>query len=576
MRLKSIVFACCGVASVGPVTWAAEPFGWTVDSSQSLLTTTLSATLGTSSLSDSETNQVAGTIGGTLGLPASNFETIHLTTADLNYTTNPNFALTVPIFGGVTVTTNGLGFAIPGPNNIGFAASEPVIVDSAGAFSQLNNGAEGRGTLTYTGVGILGNSVGTGTINLVDQGALPMDWNGTITQNGTQLQLTIPVSVDQTSVQNDIPVRVQVSGNVRANATTNAGGWKVDASGTWGAAGNWSSSVAPQSQTAIDTAVFGSVITAPRTISFTGGAGSQAVRRVLIASDVAYALGDGLQLAPSTAGEPTSIEVLRGTGHSIARVGSATAASIQVEAGAVVTITQLESTGALRKTGDGVVTISNGSSGALTIDAGTVRLQNALRVTDSLTTGSSGTLDLGTAQLQVDYVVTPATVAVAALRAEILKAYAGGTWAGNGVTSSLLPGDGRKAIGYGDSAALSITLWGGQPMSGAALAAVTFKGDTNLDFDVDFDDLLKLAQKYGTAGTWMDGDFNYDGAVNFDDLLGLAQSYGSSLSVAEQSQLSADFVADFRRAQLIIPEPTMIMTLIVPACLRRRRRSPVA
>lgn len=59
-------------------------------------------------------------------------------------------------------------------------------------------------------------------------------------------------------------------------------------------------------------------------------------------------------------------------------------------------------------------------------------------------------------------------------------------------------------------------------------------GDANHDRSVNFDDLLLLAQNYGTNGkTYSAGNFNYstDGAVTFDDLLLLAQRYGTTLSV---------------------------------------------
>jgi hypothetical protein len=75
-------------------------------------------------------------------------------------------------------------------------------------------------------------------------------------------------------------------------------------------------------------------------------------------------------------------------------------------------------------------------------------------------------------------------------------------------------------------------------VAGNALTApttLTFKvnpGDSNQDGDVDFDDLLTLAQNYGSTGkNYSQGNFNYDasGTVGFDDLLLLAQNYGTTL-----------------------------------------------
>jgi hypothetical protein len=59
-------------------------------------------------------------------------------------------------------------------------------------------------------------------------------------------------------------------------------------------------------------------------------------------------------------------------------------------------------------------------------------------------------------------------------------------------------------------------------------------GDANHDATVDFNDLVRLAQNYNTAGgrTFDQGDFNYDGNVDFNDLVILAQRYNTNLPVA--------------------------------------------
>jgi ELWxxDGT repeat protein len=57
-------------------------------------------------------------------------------------------------------------------------------------------------------------------------------------------------------------------------------------------------------------------------------------------------------------------------------------------------------------------------------------------------------------------------------------------------------------------------------------------GDVDRDGVVGFDDLLTLAQHYGTYGNRFSGgnvDYSSDGYVGFDDLLLIAQRYGSSL-----------------------------------------------
>lgn len=540
----------------------ADEFYWMVDSAQSSLTTTISATAGVT-LSDTETNHVAGFVAGSLALPAYPFTAIHLTSADLSYTSNPTFNLTQPFIGGATIVGSGLGFATPGPNGLGFASPTPAAVDLAGAFAQPGNGAEGRGTLTYTGSGILGASIGSGTINLLDQSPLPLDLSGTITQSGDQLLLNAPVSLDQSTVQNGITIRVQVNGSVIAKARTTAGGWKADADGNWLTDANWSSGVAPLDLTPISTAVLGAVITSPRTITVPSP-GARRVNKLLIDSPVAYHIAGAVA--------PRTLEVHRGMDHTIGELSYGAAAVVDISAEASVRVDHLTfSNYTLTKTGAGTLHVVAGYSGPLVIQSGTLTLQTNLRATDSITIQSGARLDVGEAGLQIDYTGAAAiTPTLAATRALIARGYAGGTWTGDGIVSAAVAPASDRAIGYGDSEALGIGGWGGRGATTAILIGVTLKGDADLDFDVDFDDLLSLAQHYGSSGFWSDGDFNYDGVVGFDDLLGLAQQYGSTLSVSQQSHLSPDFAADFALAQSLVPEPTMALAL--PLLAGRRRR----
>ena len=63
------------------------------------------------------------------------------------------------------------------------------------------------------------------------------------------------------------------------------------------------------------------------------------------------------------------------------------------------------------------------------------------------------------------------------------------------------------------------------------------RGDINLNGSVDFNDLLVIAQHYGSSNqTYSTGDLNWDGQVNFNDLLLMAQQYGHSFAVNSSSQ----------------------------------------
>ncbi len=95
-------------------------------------------------------------------------------------------------------------------------------------------------------------------------------------------------------------------------------------------------------------------------------------------------------------------------------------------------------------------------------------------------------------------------------------------------------------------------------------------GDADIDGDVDFDDLLALAQHYSqTQNTnWQMGDFDGVNGVAFDDLLALAQNYRHGTVVSSES-----FVGDWALAQSLVPEPITMPFLLVMAPMLRRRRA---
>jgi uncharacterized repeat protein (TIGR03803 family) len=84
----------------------------------------------------------------------------------------------------------------------------------------------------------------------------------------------------------------------------------------------------------------------------------------------------------------------------------------------------------------------------------------------------------------------------------------------------------------------------------------THYGDATLDQTVNFDDLVILAQNYnGTTGGWAQGNFDGVGGTNFGDLVLLAQNYNAGPASVLGAAFSADFAADWRLAQALVPEP---------------------
>lgn len=101
--------------------------------------------------------------------------------------------------------------------------------------------------------------------------------------------------------------------------------------------------------------------------------------------------------------------------------------------------------------------------------------------------------------------------------------------------------------------------------------ASTDYGDTNLDGLINFDDLLALAQHYGTTtgAGWAMGNTNGDGAVDFDDLLVLAQNYRSA--VISSPTFDTDFTTDWQLALSMAPEPALPLALLGVLAIASRR-----
>jgi hypothetical protein len=99
-------------------------------------------------------------------------------------------------------------------------------------------------------------------------------------------------------------------------------------------------------------------------------------------------------------------------------------------------------------------------------------------------------------------------------------------------------------------------------------------GDSNLDGNVNFTDLVALAQNYGSSSrSWFQGDFNLDNEVNFSDLVLLAQNYGQP--VPASGTFGASFEADMAAAFAQVPEPSALTFVGVAAAAlvgRRRRK----
>lgn len=70
---------------------------------------------------------------------------------------------------------------------------------------------------------------------------------------------------------------------------------------------------------------------------------------------------------------------------------------------------------------------------------------------------------------------------------------------------------------------------------------VTFGGDADLNFIVEFADFLTLSRNFNaTDATWSDGDFDGNQSVDFADFLELSRNFGKERLVASSAQVATD------------------------------------
>ncbi len=185
-------------------------------------------------------------------------------------------------------------------------------------------------------------------------------------------------------------------------------------------------------------------------------------------------------------------------------------------------------------------------------DASTSRL-NALSIT-------GGRLDLADNALIIDYIGTSPLTQIAVLSQ---TGFAGGSWNGAGINSSIAAATPNRALGFAEASALFSSFpatFAGQPVDETSvLIRFTLPGDADMSGGVNLNDFTRLAAAFGASSTWASGDFNYDGVTNLDDFTALAANFG--LTLADMPARS-------------VPEPVAAAALtIVAAHVSRRRRT---
>ena len=159
-------------------------YEFVVDQSQSDLEFLIYMDLGfpLGSDSDAKSSPVTGTLGATLTPEFGSFSNIHITDLALDLVNDLSFDL----FGGlVTGTGSNLGLLMGGP----YGSAGPATTVSSGSFSQTGN------LVQPVGVMELDSPFGSDTVNLIDKPAEPMDFVGTVVDDGSAITITAPVNM---------------------------------------------------------------------------------------------------------------------------------------------------------------------------------------------------------------------------------------------------------------------------------------------------------------------------------------------------------------------------------------------
>ncbi len=202
-------------------------------------------------------------------------------------------------------------------------------------------------------------------------------------------------------------------------------------------------------------------------------------------------------------------------------------------------------TGMLDLLGGGDVILAAGSDKTLVATAILIDVANGSR------------LDVADNEAIVDYTgLSP----INSIR-QLLQSGSAGGWTGNGITSSSAAGDSTKALGYGESAVLGLSSFGGYGVdSTCVLIKFTWKGDANLDGHVDISDLGALATAWQTSSVWTGGDSDYSGFVDISDLGILATNW--QRGVGNPLGLSFDeALANLGLPGVTVPEPLGLFIL---------------
>lgn len=218
----------------------------------------------------------------------------------------------------------------------------------------------------------------------------------------------------------------------------------------------------------------------------------------------------------------------------------------------------LSGDGGFTKTGTGTLALNgaNTFSGTAIIKQGT--LATNLSASNTLLDAAHGGIDLQGGDFLLNYGASGSPIVDIK---SILDDAAKSRFASGQIRSTTLPAN--RTLGYLDNG------------TSAVLVRITLPGDADLDGDVDFNDFLRLQNRFSQTATRFDeGNFNYDAATDFNDFLILQNNFGQSISGASVN-ISSSQIAAINAFAVAVPEPAFAGILAVAAAMltaRHRRQ----
>jgi uncharacterized protein YkwD len=216
--------------------------------------------------------------------------------------------------------------------------------------------------------------------------------------------------------------------------------------------------------------------------------------------------------------------------------------------------------------------VTGGARVTLTTGGGKILVADGL-------SAPSGTFNLTDNAALVDY-SNPGDGMPDDLRAALKRGYAGGTWAGSGITSSAAAANHRAAVGCAGATEIfdltdaTPTFFGRDLDATSFLLRYTLQGDADLDGSVTFEDFRRMRSGLAGAGDWAEGDFDYDGQVTARDYALLRRNFGMSIGGSAAGVTAAQW-AVVESFAVAVPEPGTLALVAGGAALSLLRRRAV-